>query len=93
MTITVEEGDKSDESDADEVESGHVVQTQSGRTMRAPQQSIEEIGASTLSEPELCYYEHMAEYGCISYGLVGAGIGGGFMDTQELHVIKFNEMQ
>jgi Reverse transcriptase (RNA-dependent DNA polymerase) len=91
MTITAEEGDKSDESDADEVEVGPVVQTQSGRTVRAPRQLIEETGASMLSEPELCYYELLAEYGCISYGLVGAGTGGGFMDTQELHVMKFNE--
>jgi hypothetical protein len=52
---------------------------------------IEEIGASTLSEPELRYYECLAEYGCVPYGLVGAGIGGGFVDTQELHVMKFNE--
>jgi hypothetical protein len=85
MTITAEEGNKSDESDPDEVEVGPVVQTQSGRTMRAPRQLIEEIGASMLSEPELCYYERLDEYGCISYGLVGAGISGG------LHVMKFNE--
>jgi Reverse transcriptase (RNA-dependent DNA polymerase) len=52
---------------------------------------MEEIGASTLSDPELRYYERLAEYGCVSYGLVGAGIGGGFVDTQELHVTKFNE--
>jgi Reverse transcriptase (RNA-dependent DNA polymerase) len=91
MTITAEEGDISDESDADDFEVGPVVQTRSGQTMRAPQRLIEEIGASTLSEPELRYYERLAEYGCISYGLVGAGIGGGFVDTQELHVMKFNE--
>jgi hypothetical protein len=36
MTITAEEGEKSDESDADEVEVGPVVQAQSGQTMRAP---------------------------------------------------------
>jgi hypothetical protein len=92
MTITVEEGDKSDESDANEVESGHVVQhSLSGRTMRAPRLLIEETGTYMLSEPELHYYEHLADYGCISYGLVGAGISGGFMDTQELHVMQFNE--
>jgi hypothetical protein len=89
--ITAEEGDKSEESDADEIEVGPVVQTWSGRTVKAPRQIIEEIGASTLTEPELRYFERLAEYGCVSYGLVGAGIGGGFVDTQELHVMKFNE--
>jgi Reverse transcriptase (RNA-dependent DNA polymerase) len=68
-----------------------VVLLSSGRTVQAPRQLIEEIGASTLSKPELCYYERLAQYGCVSYVLVGAGIGGVFMDTQELHILKFNE--
>jgi hypothetical protein len=29
--------------------------------------------------------------GCVSLGLVGAGLGGGFQDTHELHVMKYDQ--
>jgi hypothetical protein len=40
--------------------------------------------------------ENAGEYGCVSvglteYGQVGAGLGGGFENTQELHVMKNKE--
>jgi hypothetical protein len=40
--------------------------------------------------------ENAGEYGCIlvgltEYGQVGAGLGGGFENTQELHVMKYKE--
>jgi hypothetical protein len=40
--------------------------------------------------------ENAGEYGCVSvglteYGQVGAGLGGGFENTQELHVMKYKE--
>ena len=63
--------------------------TRSGRTVRAPRRLIEEIGAATLAqmtEPEQRYYERLAELGC-----VGAGLGGGFENTNELHVMKYKE--
>jgi hypothetical protein len=35
------------------------------------------------------YYAAMKELG--EFGLIGAGIGGGFLNTSELHVMKFDE--
>jgi hypothetical protein len=29
--------------------------------------------------------------GCVSLGLMGAGLGGGFQDTHELHVMKYKQ--
>jgi hypothetical protein len=56
-----------------------------------------------LTAAEIQYYDTMkgldenaGEYGCVSavlseYGHVGAGLGGGFGNTQELHVTKYKE--
>ena len=56
-----------------------------------------------LTAAEMQYYDTMTglcenagEYGCVSvglteYGQVGAGLGGGFENTQELHVMKYKE--
>jgi hypothetical protein len=55
---------------------------------------IDEIGATTmnqLTQPERCYYKQLTELGCAELGLVGAGVGGGFENIQELHVMKYNE--
>ncbi len=40
--------------------------------------------------------ENAGEYGCVTmelneFGAVGAGLGGGFDNTQELHVMKYKE--
>jgi hypothetical protein len=56
-----------------------------------------------LTAAEIQYYDTMkelgenaGEYGCVSVGLaehghVGAGLGGGFENTHELHVMKYKE--
>jgi hypothetical protein len=43
------------------------------------------------SDPERNYYECLVQIGCVSMALVGAGVGGGFTNTQELHVMKYDE--
>ena len=42
-----------------------------------------------LTAAEENYYAAMRELG--EFGLIGAGIGGGFENTSELHVMKFDE--
>ena len=76
--------------------------TKSGRTVTKPTRYIEEIGASTmdykieLTRAEQQYYDAMRQ--CVDqevsnheFACVGAGIGGGFTNTQELHVMKFGQ--
>jgi hypothetical protein len=69
--------------------------TKSGRKVRMPERLIEEMNAAAndyeiaLTPAEERYYATMRELG--EFGLVGAGIGGGFVNTSELHVMKFNE--
>jgi hypothetical protein len=57
---------------------------------------IEEYGASGydnysigLTEAEQKYYKIMRESGEFSF--VGAGLGGGFTNTSELHIMKYKE--
>ena len=67
--------------------------TSSGRAVRAPQRYIE-IAEIALSSAEAKYYEAMEDhYKPLEreFCLVGAGIGGGFENTQELHVMKYEE--
>jgi hypothetical protein len=45
----------------------------------------------TLTKAEKGYYQRLEEMGCASLGLVGAGLGGGFQDTHELHVMKYEQ--
>jgi hypothetical protein len=68
--------------------------TQSGRAVCPPRWLIDDIGATTmnqLAQPECHYYEQLTEFGCAELVLVGAGVGGGFENTQELHIVKYNE--
>jgi len=73
--------------------------TRSGREVRTPSRyRDEEVGAGTVNllAPEQNYYSILAEATKLEYaegeiGCVGAGIGGGFENTQELHVLKYNE--
>jgi hypothetical protein len=76
--------------------------TQSGRTIREPTCLIEELGATTadyefkLTKAENHYYEVMKELHeneSISgeINCVGAGIGGGFTNTNKLQVMKYKE--
>jgi hypothetical protein len=43
-----------------------------------------------LTDAEKVYYLVMKSFG-LELACVGAGLGGGFMNTQELHPIKFKE--
>ena len=55
-------------------------------------EEIEALGVMNLifhMMAENCYHEAMGEIGELA--CVGAGIGGGFMNTNELHVMKFDE--
>jgi hypothetical protein len=69
--------------------------TRSGRTVRFPERLIAELNAAAkdhklqLTSAEETYYSSMKELG--EFGLIGAGIGGGFENTSELHVMKYNE--
>jgi hypothetical protein len=68
-------------------------ETRSGRTITKPTRLIEEMRATVcdigLTAAEEKYYETM--WRISEHGLVGAGIGGGFVDTNELHVMKYKE--
>jgi hypothetical protein len=70
--------------------------TRSGRAVVPPTRLIEEYGAAghddysiELLPAEQRYYDVMRESG--EYAFVGAGLGGGFADTNELHVMKYKE--
>lgn len=75
------------------------VVTRSGRVSHPTRRLIEEYGDISLSWAEANYLDQMVRHG-IDYelgamltdtGMVGAGIGGGFTNTNELHVLKYNQ--
>jgi hypothetical protein len=90
-----------DDAEPEEILDAHVHQdngagvtpTQSVCAVTKPMRLIEEIGVTAkdirLSKAEEKYYERMWKLS--EYGLVGAGIGGGFIDTTKLHVMKYKE--
>jgi hypothetical protein len=72
--------------------------TRSGRSVKAPARLINEMGTPAvqqqhyeikLTDAERNYFEVMKEIGELA--CVGAGLGGGFTNTQELHVMKYDE--
>ena len=68
--------------------------TTSGRQVRPPTRLIEEMGSVgayeiKLTDAEKSYYSTMRELGELAF--VGAGLGGGFGNTNELKVMKYNE--
>jgi hypothetical protein len=70
--------------------------TSSGRTVAKPTRLIEEAGEITLTKAEESYYNAMTGFNFIEGGgfeiaAIGAGLGGGFENTSELHVMKFPE--
>ena len=72
--------------------------TRSGRAVRAPDRLIENMAATIeLSPAENAYYAEMQELnayasvGGTEYAMVGAAAGGGFIDTHELHVMKYDQ--
>jgi hypothetical protein len=83
-----------------------VKMTRTGQTIRAPSRLIQEIGAVAaegamavanyeiaLTNAELNYYQVMMELGEHPGELacVGVGLGGGFDNTNELHVMKYGK--
>lgn len=81
--------------------------TRSGRIVNPPARLIEELGAEAadyeigLTVSEIRYYKAMKEFpageyapgevACGAFAFVGAGLGGGFENTRELHVMKYKE--
>ena len=63
--------------------------TTSGHISRRPTRLIEEIGETALTAVEQNYYFALTEY--LEYGCVGAGIGSGILNTNELKVIGYDE--
>ena len=63
--------------------------TTSGRISRQPARLIEEMGETALTAAEQNYYFALSEY--LEYGCVGAGIGSGIANTNELKVIGYDE--
>ena len=63
--------------------------TTSGHISRRPTQLIKEIGETALTAVEQNYYFALSEY--LEYGCVGAGIGSGILNTNELKVIGYDE--
>ena len=85
--------DEEEEETLGEVQGGNDPVRTSGRAKSKPTRLIEEMGACSyeigLSEAEQKYVDTMWKIS--EMALVGAGIGGGFVDTSELHVMKFKE--
>ena len=63
--------------------------TTSGRISRQPARLIEEMGETALTAAEQNYYFALSEY--LECGCVGAGIGSGIVNTNELKVIGYDE--
>jgi hypothetical protein len=89
---TTDEGDTADtdvEADIEaEIDDWTEVTSRSGRTVRPPQRLIEEMAALAVTSN---YYAELADEDDDEYGLVGAGLGGGFDVTTELHVMKYKQ--
>jgi hypothetical protein len=80
--------------EADTEEEPVATRTRSGRAVNCPRRFLDELGAGTfdiLTLAEKQYFSRLDEIGCFSMGLVGAGVGGGFQDTHELHVMKYEQ--
>jgi hypothetical protein len=86
----IDDDDEShDDEDADnKSDDGTKYRTKSGRAIRQSARLIEEMGGVQLSTAEEHYYTRMFE---TEIACVGAGIGGGFAHTSELHVKKYKQ--
>ena len=70
--------------------------TRSGRVVRAPVRLMDEYGSVQFTQAEQNYYAALKEAAnnetdANEIACVGAGLGGGFQDTNELHVMKYKE--
>ena len=88
--------DDSDEESSDDDDNAGI-QTRSGRTVKQTRRFIEECG-NVFTEAEKNYYSVLEiandfddSDAASELAAVGAGLGGGFETTQELHVMKYNE--
>jgi hypothetical protein len=97
-TILNDESDESNEDETLEVQEIPELEgtrTRSGRNVKMPDRLIAEMNAAAndyeirLTPAEENHYAAMKELR--EFGLIGAGIGGGFLNTSELHVMKFDE--
>jgi hypothetical protein len=89
------EDDSSEEEPAEEDEPWSDVTMRSARSVRAPSRLIAEVGASALglTKAEENYYAFLDQGGEAKFDpeeliCIGAALGGGFQNTQELHVKK-----
>jgi hypothetical protein len=99
------DAEEDSDEDSDDEDKTKGVTTRSGRAINRPARFVDEIGATTmdsldyeikLSDAENNYYEKMGELheGDFIAGevcCVGAGTGGGFVNTKELKPMKFKE--
>jgi hypothetical protein len=92
------EDDSSDEEHVEEDEPWNDVTTRSGRSVRAPSRLIAEVGASALgltkaeeNDYALLDQGDEAEFDPEELICIGDALGGGFENTQELHVKKYKE--
>ena len=97
--VRVGEGNTAEAAESNETENSEEresegIQTRSGRVVNAPSRLIEEVGNMAfnyeiqLTDGEKEYYETMKN---TEFGFVGAGLGGGFEHTSELHPMKYDE--
>ena len=82
---TIDEDDTANADVEAEIDDWTEVTSRSGRTVRPPQRLIEEMAALAVTPN---YYAELADEDDNEYGLVGAGLGGGFDVATELHVMK-----
>ena len=71
-----------------------MVSTSSGRRIIVPERYRKEIGeAAALTMAEIKYYSELYNDKCdqMEVAAVGAGIGGGFVNTSELKTVKYEE--
>jgi hypothetical protein len=106
-SVLTREGEDHDKLDNTTVPANaETARTRSGRTISPPERLIQEIGAIAaavataaanyeiaLTASEIQYYATMKELGenAGEINCVGAGLGGGFEHTSELHVMKYGE--
>ena len=80
----------------DEAETDEDYVTRYGRVIRPVARLINEMSALGLSESEATYFGLISlacknDLDLTKFACVGTGLGGGFTNTNELHVMKFDE--
>ena len=101
QSVEAGEGSSSNEMKVDDEANAVVPQiTRTGRTVKPPTRLIEEMGTVgyeiALTSAERNYYEAMRafpeeQFQGVEFACVGAGLGGGFENTEELRPLKYDE--